>query len=89
VVLADPAVGPQYLLVMDHRAAQPRLVVCCEALSAPFDGLAERLSGELREVLGLRCRVVVGPPGSLPRTETGKAVRVLRWESGEPPVPGL
>jgi phenylacetate-CoA ligase len=92
VVLADPAVGPQYLLVMDHRAAQPELVVCCEALAASGasgDGLAERLAGELRDVLGLRCRVVVGPAGSLPRAETGKAVRVLRWESGEPPVPGL
>jgi phenylacetate-CoA ligase len=92
VVLADPAVGPQYLLVMDHRAAQPELVVCCEALAASGasgDGLAERLAGELRDVLGLRCRVVVGPVGSLPRAETGKAVRVLRWESGEPPVPGL
>jgi phenylacetate-CoA ligase len=51
--------------------------------------VADRLAGALRETLGLRCRVLVGPAGSLPRTETGKAARVLRWESGEPPVPGL
>ena len=91
VVLADPAVGPQYLLVLDHRSAQPELVVCCESLGAAAspDGVADRLSGALRETLGLRCRVLVGPAGSLPRTETGKAARVLRWESGEPPVPGL
>jgi hypothetical protein len=25
----------------------------------------------------------------VPRTEVGKAVRVVRWASGEPPIPGL
>jgi len=25
----------------------------------------------------------------VPRTEMGKAVRVVRWADGEPPVPGL
>jgi phenylacetate-CoA ligase len=88
VVLADPAVGPQYLLVLDHRSARPELVVCCEAAAAP-DGIADRLTGALREALGLRCRVLVGPAGSLPRTEVGKAARVLRWESGAAPVRGL
>jgi hypothetical protein len=29
------------------------------------------------------------PVGSLPRTEVGKAVRRLTWESGPPPLPGL
>lgn len=91
VVLADPAVGPQYLLVLDHRSAQPELVVCCESVGAAAapDGVSDRLAGALRETLGLRCRVLVEPPGSLPRTEVGKAARVLRWESGEPPVRGL
>jgi phenylacetate-CoA ligase len=89
VVLADPAVGPQYLLVLDQRSAQPELVVCCESAGEQPDGLVDRLSAALREALGLRCRVVVEPAGGLPRTEVGKAVRVLRWESGEPPVRGL
>jgi phenylacetate-CoA ligase len=57
-------------------------------VAAP-DGIADRLTGALREALGLRCRVLVGPAGSLPRTEVGKAVRVLRWESGAAPVRGL
>jgi phenylacetate-CoA ligase len=43
----------------------------------------------LRETLGLRIRVDVVPPGSIPRTEVGKAVRVRRWSAGEPPVPGM
>jgi len=25
----------------------------------------------------------------VPRTEVGKAVRIRRWASGEPPLPGL
>jgi phenylacetate-CoA ligase len=29
------------------------------------------------------------PPGSLPRTEVGKAVRVRRWTGGDPPLPGV
>ena len=88
VVLAEPGVGPQYLLVIDERTALPRMIVCCEsdldssAVSARLvDGLAKRLS--------VSCDVRVLPSGSLPRTEVGKAVRVTRWSSGDAPVPGL
>jgi phenylacetate-CoA ligase len=37
----------------------------------------------------MRVNVAVVPPGSVPRTEVGKAVRVRRWSGGEPPVAGL
>jgi phenylacetate-CoA ligase len=91
VVLADPQVGPQYLIVVDARAALPRLVVCCEPSSSTMDGLA--IAPRLREALALRlgiaCEVRVCEAGSLPRTEVGKARRVVRWESGPPPLPGL
>jgi phenylacetate-CoA ligase len=90
VVLADPAVAPQYLLVLDGRTAQTRLVVCVETAGdtdpAP---VTDRLSAALRERLGLRCDVRVLAPGGLPRTEVGKAVRLRRWTTGEPPLPGL
>ncbi len=90
VLLADPAVAPAYLLVLDARTAQTRLVVCSETAGdidpAP---VTERLTAALRERLGLRCEVRLGAPGSLPRTEVGKAVRLLRWETGEAPLPGL
>jgi phenylacetate-CoA ligase len=33
--------------------------------------------------------VRVLPPGTVPRTEVGKAVRVVRWSDGGPPLPGL
>jgi phenylacetate-CoA ligase len=91
VVLADPAVAPQYLLVVDARTPQPRLVVCAEtaAPGTPGDPAGARLGAALRERLGLTCEVVLVGPGELPRTEVGKARRLVRWEGGEPPLPGL
>ena len=91
VVLAADGVGPQYTLVIDARAALPRLYVCCEPTSSTMDvaALEHRLSAALAKRLGLSCDVRVVPPGSVPRTEVGKAERVIRWESGEPPLPGL
>ncbi len=89
VVLADPQVAPQYAIVVDARAALTRLVVCCEPSSSTVDGmlLAGRLRGALHQRLGIGCEVWVCDPGTLPRTEVGKARRVLRWESGPAPVP--
>jgi len=91
VVLADPAAAPQYLLVLDGRQALARLVVCCEAADSTVDGtaLAGRLRAALASRLGLTCEVRVGPPGSLPRSEVGKAQRLLRWAEGPAPLPVL
>jgi phenylacetate-CoA ligase len=90
VVLADPAVAPQYLLVVDSRTTQPRLVVCAEMVAdIAAEPVAARLGTALRERLGLSCEVMLVEPGRLPRTEVGKARRLVRWEGGEPPVPGL
>jgi phenylacetate-coenzyme A ligase PaaK-like adenylate-forming protein len=92
VLLAEPALAPDYLLVVDERDAQHRLLACCEydetggAGPRPPAGLIE---SRLREALGLGVSVRVLPPGSVPRTEVGKAVRVVRWAGGEAPVPGL
>jgi phenylacetate-CoA ligase len=96
VLLAEPAVAPDYLLVIDEREGQRDLIACCEFLKetsadpAPSEQLVrEALEAGLREALGLRVAVAIVPPGSVPRTEVGKAVRVRRWSAGEPPVPGL
>jgi phenylacetate-coenzyme A ligase PaaK-like adenylate-forming protein len=117
VLLAEPAVAPDYLLVIDERAGQHDLIACCEAIThgagsppgLPEAGhgdsaqestkqatanlspaqLKSKLEHNLREVLGLRVNVAMVPPGSVPRTEVGKAVRVRRWSAGESPVPGL
>jgi phenylacetate-coenzyme A ligase PaaK-like adenylate-forming protein len=74
--------SPHYQVVVDRRAAMPRIVIACEGAGAE---LAPALSAEL----GLSCDVRVLPAGSIPRVEAGKAVRVVTWESGEPPLPGL
>jgi phenylacetate-CoA ligase len=91
VVLADVAVGPQYAMVVDARATLPRLVVCCEPSAPGVDGLevGARLHDALARRLGLGCEVRVVEPGTLPRTEVGKARRVVRWETGPAPLPGL
>jgi len=91
VVLADPAVAPQYLIVVDARATHSRLVVCVEALTEEETSgpVAVRLGTALRERLGLAAEVLLAGPGELPRTEVGKARRVIRWEGGDPPLPGL
>ncbi|HUC58623.1 MAG TPA: phenylacetate--CoA ligase [Streptosporangiaceae bacterium] len=103
VLLAEPEVAPDYLLVIDERGDQRGLIACCETISASKHpagsaqvapvghgaGLRSSLEASLREALGVRVDVAVLPPGTVPRTEVGKAVRVTRWSSGEPPVPGL
>jgi phenylacetate-coenzyme A ligase PaaK-like adenylate-forming protein len=91
VLLAEPALAPDYLLVVDEREAQPRLVACCEYetdASGPLPAGSE-LQERLRDVLGLSVRVVLLPGGTVPRTEVGKAVRIVRWAGGEPPLPGI
>jgi phenylacetate-coenzyme A ligase PaaK-like adenylate-forming protein len=74
--------SPHYQVVVDRRAAMTRLIVACEAAGP---GLAPALSAEL----GLTCDVRVLPAGTIPRVEVGKAVRVVTWDSGDPPLPGL
>lgn len=88
VVLGRPELAPHYLLVVDEREPVPELVVCCES-DLPDTVQQTEIVHELHERLGLRARVVPYAIGTLPRTEVGKAVRVVRWRDGAPPVPGL
>ncbi len=92
VLLAHDALSPDYLLVVDERSAQPRLLAVCEA-GTGWQGPAPQVTlieSELRGTLGLSVAVRLMPTGSVPRTEVGKAVRVARWRAGdEPPVRGL
>jgi phenylacetate-CoA ligase len=79
VVLEDPALAPQYAIVVDHRATMPSIEVHTELAGAGDQSAVQaRLERHLHERLRLRTEVFVGPPGSLPRQETGKAKRV--WE---------
>jgi len=113
VLLADPVLCPDYLLVLDERESMPVLIACCEyrtaaARNPPSPGAGPpppgaesppsdpgrppaepKLAARLRDELGLSVRVRVLPPGTVPRSEVGKAVRVVRWREGPPPIPGL
>ncbi len=89
VLLEDTALSPDYLLVVDERAAQHHLVALCEYRpEAPGPAEAE-IEVRLHDALGVRITVRLLPPGAVPRSEVGKAVRVVRWAGGEPPAPGL
>jgi phenylacetate-coenzyme A ligase PaaK-like adenylate-forming protein len=88
VLLAEPALAPDYLLVVDERDGGRELIACCESRTA--GAVTESaLAGRLRAELGVGVRVRLLPPGTVPRSEVGKAVRVVRWAQGPPPVPGL
>ena len=95
VLLGHPAIGPDYLLVLDERQAGGTLIACCEYLTTGGAGpgdpaaAASDLESRLRVELAVSVQVRVLPPGTVPRTEMGKAVRLARWREGAPPVPGL
>ena len=80
VVLDDHALNGQYAIVIDRRSTLPELEVHVEA-----EGPVKRLEERLEERLRLRVQVITCPPGSLPRTETGKAKRLFeRVDETEP-----
>ena len=87
VLLAHAGLEPHYMLVVDRRLPSTELIVCCEA--AGGDRHREALVHEMHERLGLRAEVHVLTPGTLPRQEAGKAVRVLSWSDGPAPLPVL
>jgi phenylacetate-coenzyme A ligase PaaK-like adenylate-forming protein len=91
VLLAETDLASDYLLVVDERAPQARLIACCEpgTSSGPELPPSQPIERKLADTLGLSVSVRVLPPGTLPRTEVGKAVRVARWQGGPPPVAGL
>ena len=91
VLLTDERVSPHYLVVEDRRdAARPELRVAVEpASTVDTERLAGDLDAALRERLGITCVVRVLAPGSVPRTEVGKARRFARWMDGAPPLDGI
>ena len=91
VLLGQDALASDYLLVVDERSSQHRLIAVCEmgtGWSGPQPDVSA-IESRLKDALGLSVAVRLMPPGSVPRTEVGKAVRVTRWRQGEPPLPGV
>jgi phenylacetate-coenzyme A ligase PaaK-like adenylate-forming protein len=98
VLMAERAVGPQYLLVVDHTGTMAKLVVACELAAgwsicaeteqAERDRVGAEVGAALLERLGLTTEVRVLPGGTIPRVELGKAVRVAQRTAGHDPLPG-
>jgi phenylacetate-CoA ligase len=85
VLLSSPELGPHYTIVLDSTGPMPEMVVVCELATDTAAGeaangstdLCHGLSAQLSQRLGVSARVIVGAPGVLPRTEVGKAVRLV------------
>ncbi|HXJ65085.1 MAG TPA: phenylacetate--CoA ligase [Actinomycetota bacterium] len=91
VLLDDPAVGGQYAIVVDSRGTMKELEVRAELADASWEPRADEVAGRLRERLAerlrLRVTVVLPPPGSMPRSEVGKARRVFERTAEHDPFP--
>ena len=90
ILMSDPALGPNYAIVVDRRSAQPELFARVELIESVLvddrDEISARLQDRLAETVRLRVNVEVGMPGSVPRPKTGKAKRVFERTSEEDPV---
>jgi phenylacetate-CoA ligase len=89
VLLADARVSPHYVIIEDRRRpARAELRVAVEPMAAGVDAeeLGQALSAGLRARLGIGCLVRVVPPGTVPRSEVGKARRLERWSEGSTPA---
>lgn len=90
VLMGDPDVGANYGIIVDRRPRLPELAarveVANESLVDRAGEIAERLQAKLMETVRLRINVDVGAPGSVPRTELGKAKRVFEQTGDEDPM---
>jgi phenylacetate-CoA ligase len=98
VLVAERAVAPHYLLVVDRTQTLPKLVVACELAAgwsiceeteeAERDRVATEVGAALQARLGLTTEVRVLPGGTVPRVELGKAVRVAERTADHDPLAG-
>jgi len=90
ILMDDDALGANYAIIIDKRQPLPEIEARVEAASngeyAHSEEIAARLQAELMETVRLRITVNVGPPGSVPRTEVGKAKRVFEQTTDEDPL---
>jgi phenylacetate-CoA ligase len=99
VLVAERAVAPHYLLVVDRTETMPKLVVACELATgwticaeteeAERDRVAGEVAAALLERLGLTTEVRVLTAGTIPRVELGKAQRVVHRTADQDPLAGL
>ena len=90
VVLAESGVSGQWAIVLDKRGTMTEMVVRCELASQTDiprrDEIRESLEKDLLSRLRSRTTVLVGDPGSMPRSEVGKARRVFEQTDESDPL---
>ena len=90
ILMEDAALGNNYAIIVDRRPTLPELEARVElstpASAAETEAVASRLQSKLMETIRLRVEVKVGPPGSVPRTELGKAKRVFERTDDTDPL---
>ncbi|MER7080180.1 phenylacetate--CoA ligase, partial [Saccharopolyspora kobensis] len=92
VVGAFGVFAPQLLFgVLRGAGRGPELRIGVEPRDPQDDteALERDLTATLHARLGLGCIVRVLPRDHIPRSETGKARRLVRWDYGVVPLPGL
>jgi phenylacetate-coenzyme A ligase PaaK-like adenylate-forming protein len=99
VLVAERAVAPHYLLVVDRTGTMPKLLVACELAAgwticaeteeAERERVAAEVGAAMLQRLGLTTEVLVLPGGTIPRVELGKAQRVVERTSQHDPLGAL
>jgi phenylacetate-CoA ligase len=91
LLLQEARVASHYALVVDSRGTLNELEIHCELAAEGSveirNQVAKRLADDCERVLRLRVDVFVGPPGSIPRQEVGKAKRVFKRTDQQDPFP--
>jgi len=78
LVLQEPGLGGQYQLVVSRNGHLDELLIRCElALGAGDDGIGQRLSERIKNLIGVTATINVEPNNSIERTLVGKARRVV------------
>lgn len=90
ILMDDERLGPNYAIIVDRRATLPELEARVEladvSLAGTKDEIADHLAQTLKETVRLRVQVSVGDPGSVPRSEVGKARRVFERTTDQDPL---
>ena len=90
VLMGDPDIGANYAIIIDRRPTLPeveaRVELASDDLLGSEEAIAERIRSKLSETIRLRFNVVVGPAGSVPRSELGKAKRVFEQTTEADPL---
>jgi phenylacetate-CoA ligase len=99
VLVAERAVAPHYLLIVDRTETMPKLVVACELAAgwsicaeteeAERERVAADIAAALLQRLALTTEVRVLSAGTIPRVELGKAQRVVNRTADHDPLAGL